>query len=311
MIAAPAAPLGVGLPLHADAGYLDLVGPLLTDAADFFEVTPELLLSWDGSALTLGGNASIALQAKAHTGKPVVAHGVGFSLGTPLVGAAELARSDAWLRGLAELHAHLGLDWYTEHLGFTVTPGGQDLTLPLALPHTTEAVSTVAARLHRLRDVVPLVGFENSVFYFLLGDALAEADFYNRIAEAADCALLLDLHNVHTHCRNFDIAEDDFIDRIDLSRVLELHLSGGRESDPAWLRDGQVRRLDSHDTVVPEAVWALYERVLPQCPHAAAVVVERMPGSLTTADVPAFADELARARSTWDAVAPLGGAQPC
>jgi uncharacterized protein (UPF0276 family) len=87
-----------------------------------------------------------------------------------------------------------------------------------------------------------------------------------------------------------------YLDRIDLASVIEIHLSGGARSDPAWLPGGRTLRLDSHDHAVPEAVWEMYEDVAPRCPNLRGVIVERMEGTVGPEDVDVLRGELRRAR---------------
>jgi uncharacterized protein (UPF0276 family) len=161
---------------------------------------------------------------------------------------------------------------------------------------TAGMASVVRARLARLQEVVPDVGFENAVFYFLFGRPLDEPAFFSAILEAPRMHLLLDLHNVHTMARNFGFDAARYLDGIDLAKVIEIHLSGGGDSDPGWLPEGRTMRLDSHDGAVPETVWTLFEQVAPRCPNLRGVTLERMEGTVGEDDVPLIRGELARAK---------------
>ena len=70
-----------------------------------------------------------------------------------------------------------------------------------------------------------------------------------------------------------------------LDQVVELHISGGSMSDPAWLPAKRQLRLDSHDTAVPEPVWKLLDQVLPRCENLRGVTLERMEGTVRPEDV--------------------------
>jgi uncharacterized protein (UPF0276 family) len=182
--------------------------------------------------------------------------------------------------------------WYTDHLGAS-SLAGLAMALPLPLPMTAAAARVVRRRLDELQRAVAVpVGVENSVSYFVLGDARDEPRLLNAIAQRHH--LLLDLHNVYTMAHNFGFDADAYVARLDLARVIELHISGGSESDPAWLPSGRVLRLDGHDSAVPEPVWQLLERVLPRCPNLRGVTLERMEGTVGDGDVPLLADEMAR-----------------
>ncbi len=111
------------------------------------------------------------------------------------------------------------------------------MTLPLALPPTAHAAAVVRRSLHALQAVVPDVGVENTVLYFTLGSPLDEPAFLRRVLRAPRTHLLLDLHNVFTMGQNFGF-DPAYLDRLDLAKVIEIHLSGGSPSDPAWLPSG-------------------------------------------------------------------------
>ena len=291
--------LGVGLFLPGSLDHLDRIESLFTQA-DFFEISPETFLGGqnkDGE-LIIRPDLERLEQLKSQSGKPFVAHGLQYSIGSALT--QEVDRySEQWLAMIAEFHRRFDFAWYTDHLGFSVSPEGLHTLLPLPLPHTQEAVETVGNRLDRLRRIVPRVGFENSVFYFTLGNPLEEADFYNRICEHAHCHLLLDTHNIYTHCKNFSLDPLEFCERIDCRNVVELHVSGGSESEPDWL-EGPTFRLDSHDGPVPDEVWSLVETLLPRCHNIRGAALERLDGTVEPHEVPQLAEELGRLRELWE-----------
>ena len=272
-------------------------------ACDFFEISPENFLAGlnpDGG-WRLRPDVRRLKELKSSYNKPFVAHGLQYSMGTALTATADdyIAR---WLDLIGVFHDLFDLQWYTDHLGFSVTPDGCHTLLPLPLPHTDEAVRSVAERLGRLKRVIPSVGFENSVFYFTLGDPLEEADLYNRICAEAECHLLLDTHNIYTHCRNFQLDPAEFCDRIDCRNVIEIHVSGGSESEPEWM-EGPTFRLDSHDGPVPERVWELVETLAPRCPNLRGLTLERLDGTVEPHEVPLLAAELNRLRGLWESLA--------
>ena len=278
----------LGLALPPDPVFLELAREPIENDADFFEITPETL--WAEGALPIPEHASIR-ELVQRSGKPVVGHGVDLSLGA----AADDDRLELWLEGIRREHAVFDFQWYSEHLGF-VDHAGRNAALPLPLPPTDEAVRAVAARIARLREIVPDVAFENQAGYFVLGDPLEEPAFLNAVCRDAACGLLLDLHNVHTQCTNLGVPTDEYLAGIDLANVIEIHVSGGSFSDPAWLESGRVFRLDSHDGPVPDPVWEALEWALPRCDNLRGVVLERMEGTLTRDDVAAYEADVRRLR---------------
>ena len=287
------ASLGVGFALHPDLEYLELAREILEGPADFFEINPETLWRPEQGRLVRNDYYPLYQQIRDRSGKPFVAHGLEFSLGTPV--GDDRPRTEAWLERLRDDQSEFRFPWISEHLGWQIG-GGLQTTLPLPLPPTREAVEVVAERMRLLAGVAGLSAFENPANYVALGDPRDEPRFFNEICRAAPCRMLLDLHNVHTQCLNLGVDPNDYLDRLDADQVLEIHLSGGSESDPDWLDSRRVFRLDSHDGPVPEEVWTLYERVLPRCRGLRGVVVERLNGTFGPEDVAGLAEEVRRAK---------------
>lgn len=277
----------LGLSLQPDRRFLEGTRRIAEEWADFFEVAPEQL--WEPGPRA-GDLHRLFLEIKRRSGKPFVAHGLALSPGT----AGEDARFEAWLDAIRSDQEAFGFEWYSEHLGFTEA-GGWNAALPLPLPMTEEAVAAVSARMRRLREIVPTVALENQATYFTLGPHEREGEFLNRICRESGCFLLLDLHNAYTQCVNFGMNLREYLAPLDLSRVIEIHLSGGSESEAGWLPSARVFRLDSHDGPVPEEVWKAFEWALPRCPNLRGVVVERIAPSLRPEDVPGFEAEFRRA----------------
>jgi uncharacterized protein (UPF0276 family) len=284
----------IGFTLQPEMSFLELCGRAIRERADYYEIAPETTWRLDGAgALVENGFHRAFAQLGDESGRFFVAHGVGLSLGT--AAPADRTRRLRWLERVAEDHRRFAFRWYTDHLGAS-SLDGRAVTLPLPVPMTALAARVIQRRLQSMQRVVPLVGLENSVSYFLLGAPLDEAGFLSRIVRAPGVHLLLDLHNLHTMAENFGFAPADYLERLDLRRVIEIHLSGGSPSDPAWLASGRVMRLDAHDQAVPEAVWRLFEQVVPRCPNLRGVTLERMEGTVAQSDVATIEAELKRAR---------------
>ncbi len=281
----------IGLALHPDEDYLERAMGLYEREAELLELAPETTwaLGERGELIENRFHARF-LAIGRDLGLPFVAHGVGLSPGS----AADPARRARWLARIAADHQRFDFCWYTEHLGVTVLDG-LEMTLPLGLPMTPAAIAVTRACLAEMRTIVPHVGLENTTIYFVLGDPLAEPDFITAILGDTD-HLLLDLHNLFTMAENLGFDPAAYLARLDLRRVIEIHLAGGADSDPAWLPSRRTLRLDSHDDAVPEPVWQLFAQVLPRCPNLRAVLVERMEGTLGPGDELLLGEELRRAR---------------
>ncbi|MEZ6195323.1 MAG: DUF692 family protein [Planctomycetota bacterium] len=289
--------LGVGFSLHAEVEFLELTRSIVEDEVDYYEVAPEFL--WRPrreGGIEPNRYFELFAELKRRSGRPFVAHGLAFSLGSDGEEDGERERFALWCEGLRFCHAAFDFAWFSDHLGW-VNAAGRNPVFPLPLPFTREAVERVATRLRAIAGIIPTVAFENPGGFARLGPTELQAPFWNAIARAADGRLMLDLHNLHTEGLNLGFDPREVLASLDLGRVVQIHLSGGSESDPRWLASGRTMRLDSHDDGIPEEVWTLLEEVLPHCHGLRGVLVERLNGTLAEDDVPALRDEVRRARS--------------
>ena len=285
--------IDVGLMGVPDEATFRVMRPLFSQV-DRLLLTPETL--WrpgKGGSIQPNDFHRLYRDLQQAEGLPCAAHGVGLSVGS---GCAErLAR---WIDALAADHEVFHFDWFTDHAGLTEV-AGELVSLPVPLPSLPGAADASRSRLAQLTHLFPFVGVESTADTLGGGDPMAAARLL-RHTTADPFVLLLDLHNVYTMAENFGFSALEWIDELDLSRVIEIHLSGGSVSAPGLLPSGRQLRLDSHDQAVPEPVWDLLTAVLPRCPHLQAVTLERLDNTVEPQDVPLLADELGRIR---DAVA--------
>jgi uncharacterized protein (UPF0276 family) len=192
-------------------------------------------------------------------------HKLVHSVGMPLGGTrAPDAGQCALIRATAE---RLNSPWVSEHLSVAGTPHqAAGFFLP---PLQTEAGVAVAAG--NIRAFAAAVGrpvaVETGVAYLARKRfEMPDGDFLARVVEEADCGILLDLHNLYCNARNGRIKLDDFLARIPLDRVWEVHLAGGAEQDGFWL--------DSHSGPMPDDLRALSREVLASLPNLGALNFE-------------------------------------
>ncbi len=159
----------------------------------------------------------------------------------------------------------------SEHL--TAARAG-DLDLELNLPPiaTVDAVTIAADNLAAFRDQLtpgtPLL-LEHVPTYFLHhASTLDPLDFYLQVVRAAECEVLLDLHNLYCDQRNQGIDAAAFVTSLPPERIREVHVAGG------YALEGDHGYVDGHDHAVPDEVLALLELTLQ---HASPdlVVLER------------------------------------
>ena len=204
---------------------------------DWFEVLSE-------NFLDTGGRPLHVLDQVAEL-YPVVLHGVSMSIGsTDPLDLGYLGK----LKALADrTRAH----WISDHLCWTGVLGRNThdlLPMPYteeALRHTTGRVREVSERLER-----PLVLENPSSYVQFVGSTMSEWEFLSRLAEQADCGLLLDVNNVFVSAFNHGFDPLEYIAGIPADRVVQYHVAGHTNKG--------THILDTHsDHALPE-VWELY-----------------------------------------------------
>lgn len=294
----------VGYALMPRLADLEQLAELLEHDVDYYEVAPETLWRVDarGEWIANGYHAR-ALELAARTARPFVAHGVGLSVGT--LDPRDRVRQQKWLERIRVDHALFAFEWYTDHLGASIL-GADQQTLPLPLPMASPVARACRERLLELQSIVPDVGLENSAVYHHYGDPLEEPAFVGELLDAPRLWQVLDLHNVWTVALNAGFEPRAYLERVDHAKVIEIHVSGGDWTDPAWFPGERRLRLDSHDSAVPEEVWALLEEIAPRCPNLRGITLERMEGTLEPGDELRLRGEVARVRGVAQRCAPAG-----
>lgn len=180
---------------------------------------------------------------------PVAFHGVSLSIGStdPLDGA--------YLRELRALADELEPSWISDHLCWTSVDGVHLHDL-LPLPRTRKVVRHVADRVDRVQQVLGRrIALENvSAYLEFADDEMPEWEFLVRVAEAADCLLVLDVNNVFVSAANQGFDPGRYLDAIPPSRIAEIHLAGPDRAGPLLI--------DTHDRPVRDEVWDLFARVI-------------------------------------------------
>jgi hypothetical protein len=178
---------------------------------------------------------------------PVVMHGVSLSIGsTDPLDFDYLAR----LKRLADA---IGPRWISDHLCWTGVLGlnAHDL---LPLPLNEETLAHVVARVRTVQDFLerPLVLENPSSYVTFAASTISEWEFLRRMADEADCGLLLDVNNVYVSSVNHDFDPVEYIERVPHERIVQCHLAGHANCE--------THLIDTHDNHVIDPVWRLYRR---------------------------------------------------
>jgi uncharacterized protein (UPF0276 family) len=219
---------------------------------DWFEIISE-------NFMDSGGRPRYVLEQIAER-YPVVMHGVSLS-----IGSADLLNFD-YLTRLKRLAAAVGARWVSDHLCWTGVAGlnAHDL---LPIPLNEQTLAHVVQRIRTVQDFLerPLV-LENPSTYVTFADStMSEWEFLHRMAEDADCGLLLDVNNVYVSSVNHDFDPEEYIRSVPHKRVVQFHLAGHTHC--------QTHVIDTHDNYVIDPVWELY-RLAHQLTGGAATLLE-------------------------------------
>ncbi len=109
---------------------------------------------------------------------------------------------------------------------------------------------------------------------------------------AADCGLLLDLHNIFSNGLNGRQPVSEYLEQLPLERVWEVHLAGGMELEGFWL--------DAHSGAIPDPLYAICEQVIPRLPNLGAIVFEIFPSFVPEVGLELVEEQLERLRALWD-----------
>ena len=176
---------------------------------------------------------------------PIVMHGVSLS-----IGSTDPLNFD-YLRKLKRLAGEVNAHWVSDHLCWTGVLGKNTHDL-LPVPLNEQTLQHVVDRIRIVQDVLerPFV-LENPSSYVTFADStMPEAEFISRMAEEADCGLLLDVNNVYVSSVNHDFDPVEYVRSVPHRRVVQCHLAGHT--------DCGTYRIDTHDSEVINPVWELY-----------------------------------------------------
>ncbi len=260
---------------------------------DFLEVVPDTL--WTdagvGRAPRHSNNpAAVEFLDGVKDELTVVPHSIGLS-----VGSAHRFDTEH-VEQMASWHRWLDFPWHSDHLSYNLAEHAAGelnvgITLPLAWDRQT--LDLLVPRIKEVRARVPKPFLlENNVYFFSFArQEFTEAEFLNQLCEESGCGLLLDLHNLYTNCRNHGAEPHAFLNGLDLSNVLEMHVAGGMEHEGFYL--------DAHSGVSPHEVWELLDWALPRCPNVGGVVFELMDSWYAVVGEERLAAQLARMKELW------------
>lgn len=206
-------------------------------AVDFFEILSENYMETEGRPVRI-------LERVAER-YPIVMHGVSMNLGS----TDPLDRE--YLRKLKALRTRCGARWVSDHLCWTgvARENVHDL---LPLPYTEEALRHIVARIRMVQEEIeaPLVIENPSSYLEFRQTTMSEWEFLGRMAQEADCGLLLDVNNVYVSAFNHRFDAVEYLDALPHEHVVYFHLAGHTRYE--------THIIDTHSDHVVDEVWDLY-----------------------------------------------------
>lgn len=198
-----------------------------------------------------GGRPSYVLEKVAER-YPVVLHGV--SLG---IGNTDPVDFD-YLRKLKALGKRVNARWISDHLCWTGVMGKNSHDL-LPLPYNEEMLAHCVERVRLVSDFLErsFVIENPSSYVAFASTTMTEWEFLARLAEEADCGLLLDVNNIYVSSFNHAFDPNEYVDAIPADRVVQIHLAGHTNYG--------THIIDTHTGHVIDEVWSLYARAIQRC----------------------------------------------
>lgn len=177
---------------------------------------------------------------------PIVMHGVSLSIGStdPL--------NREYLQKLKTLAESVNARWISDHVCWTGVAGRNTHDL-LPIPYNEDTLAHLVKRIQTVQEILerPLV-LENPSSYLEFQDStMSESEFVCRMAEAADCGLLLDVNNVYVSSVNHEFDPVEYIEAIPAERVVQCHLAGHTNCG--------THLIDTHNGQVIDPVWNLFQ----------------------------------------------------
>ena len=206
---------------------------------DWFEVLSENFMDTEGHPLSV-----LDQIAERY---PIALHGVSMSIGS----TDPLDRE--YLRKLKALAARTRAHWVSDHLCWTGVAGRNVHDL-LPMPYSEEALRHTAARVRQVSEILerPLVLENPSSYVEFASSTMTEWEFLSRLAEEADCGLLLDVNNVYVSSFNHGFDPRVYIDGVPADRVVQYHVAGHTNKG--------THILDTHSDHAVAEVWELFSR---------------------------------------------------
>lgn len=250
--------LGVGISTEFGAGEEGL------DPLDLRARRPELLEFLEvGADLERGFDDSVGAWAR--RGWPTTYH----FLDANLEGGEGL--TEDWCRQTVEAARSIDAAWLCGDAGlWHIGPNdrGHGTLMPPVLVEESAVAMADVVRWMRVQAGIEILP-ENPPAQVYVGN-LHLLDYYRRVAEGADCGLLLDVAHLAIYQSVMGHAPLDGLLDFPLDRIVEVHVAGSR----AFEVEGKTFHDDDHGLDVLPATWEILGHIVESAPNLRAIVIE-------------------------------------
>jgi len=220
--------------------------------ATFLETKPAIAwLEVHSENFFTGGGAALDTLLKIRQDYPISLHGVGLSLGS-----AD-GVDPAHLKRLKHLIHLIDPILVSEHLSWNKSAAMQLPDL-LPIPYTKQAADVITQNIQVTQDFLDreiLIENPSSYLEYQVSEQ-REVDFLVNACQISGAKLLLDVNNVFVSSYNHGWDCHAYIDAIPAGLVKEIHVAGHTLQA---IDAEKFIRVDTHDSPVCDAVWALYD----------------------------------------------------
>ncbi|MDE1812255.1 MAG: DUF692 family protein [Thaumarchaeota archaeon] len=278
--------IGVGLTFFSELEPLFKSNRLV----DFLEIEPQVFWKHTQRKPDVYEVDMEALASIKSFSQPKVFHSIGSLGGTH---SPDLSQISPLLMMKKELQPL----WISDHLSFNTASGPNALFKTgflLPLRQNLESVKIAAKAITSMANHLgaPLA-VETGVNYLRSrDDELMDGEFVGAVADAANCGLLLDMHNIWTNQLNGRQPVDEFLHQIPLDRVWEVHMAGGFEEDGYWL--------DAHSGEIQKEMLDISKQVIPILPNLRAITFEIYPSFISKVGLEVIRKQLKTVRRLWE-----------
>nr|WP_312292245.1 DUF692 family multinuclear iron-containing protein [Clostridium chromiireducens] len=203
----------------------------------------------------------VEILKKALPKKEIIFHCVNLS-----IGSSELDLD--YLHELKRLVDIFDPTIVSDHIGITRYKY-YDTGIACPVSYNSKTLKTFEANIKKFQKIIgkPLILENISSPLKPLKEEFSEAEFIAKLYQASGVNILLDVTNLYINSKNYNFDCREWLDKVPISSVRQLHLAGGNEVDgKLW---------DSHCCAVAENNWHIYKMVVNLFSNIEFVVVER------------------------------------